>query len=52
MHTPTHNYTLGEMTDLFRATGDLQAVSDTIVTAVLAAESGNQPQQQQQQQQQ
>jgi cytochrome c553 len=26
VHTPSHNYTLGELTDLFKATGDMQAV--------------------------
>jgi hypothetical protein len=26
VQTPRHNYTLGDLTDLFKATGDMQAV--------------------------
>lgn len=26
VHTPSHNYTLGQLTELFKATGDMQSV--------------------------
>lgn len=26
VHTPSHDYTVGELTELFKATGDMQAV--------------------------